>query len=49
MHKNRQQAIYIEADIISDINLMIDPQASKIVLTADFPNIYVVGNGENQI
>ena len=28
-----------EADVNSDINLMIDPEASKIALTAPFPNI----------
>ncbi|KIW15108.1 hypothetical protein PV08_07895 [Exophiala spinifera] len=38
-----------EADDNSDINLMIDPEASKIALTADFPNITIVGNAANQV
>ncbi|GME62966.1 Inosine uridine-preferring nucleoside hydrolase [Neofusicoccum parvum] len=29
----------MQADINGDINLMIDPEAAKIALTADFPNI----------
>jgi len=37
------------ADLQSDINLMIDPEASKIALTADFPNITIVGNAANQV
>ncbi|KAH7303382.1 inosine-uridine preferring nucleoside hydrolase [Stachybotrys elegans] len=37
------------ADINSDINLKIDPEASKIALTADFPSITLVGNGANQV
>ncbi|KAJ6103437.1 hypothetical protein N7486_005864 [Penicillium sp. IBT 16267x] len=36
------------ADLQSDINLMIDPEASKIALTADFPNITIAGNVANQ-
>lgn len=28
-----------QADINSDINLMVDPEATKIALTAPFPNI----------
>ncbi|KKY15497.1 putative inosine-uridine preferring nucleoside hydrolase [Phaeomoniella chlamydospora] len=36
------------ADLNSDINLMIDPEGSKIALTADFPNITIVGNAANQ-
>ena len=31
------------------INLMIDPEASKIALTADFPNITIAGNVANQV
>jgi len=38
-----------EADINSDINLMIDPEAAKIALTADFPSITIVGNAANQV
>ncbi|KAF8861909.1 nucleoside hydrolase [Acephala macrosclerotiorum] len=38
-----------QADINSDINLMIDPEASKITLTADFPNIITAGNVANQV
>lgn len=38
-----------EADINSDINLMIDPEASKIALTANFPNIVIAGNVANQV
>ncbi|KAL1869492.1 hypothetical protein Plec18167_007790 [Paecilomyces lecythidis] len=38
-----------QADINSDINLMIDPEASKIALTANFPNITIVGNSANQV
>lgn len=38
-----------QADINSDINLMIDPEASKIALTADFPNIIIAGNVANQV
>ncbi|CAI7580659.1 unnamed protein product [Penicillium bialowiezense] len=37
------------ADYQSDINLMIDPEASKIALTADFPNITIAGNVANQV
>jgi inosine-uridine nucleoside N-ribohydrolase len=38
-----------QADINSDINLMIDPESSKIALTADFPNIVIAGNVANQV
>lgn len=38
-----------QADINSDINLMIDPESSKIALTADFPNITIAGNVANQV
>lgn len=38
-----------EADINSDINLMIDPEASKIALAADFPSIVIAGNVANQV
>ncbi|KAJ5157764.1 uncharacterized protein N7482_008864 [Penicillium canariense] len=37
------------ADYQSDINLMIDPEASKIALTADFPSITIAGNVANQV
>ncbi|RAO68340.1 uncharacterized protein BHQ10_004352 [Talaromyces amestolkiae] len=35
-----------QADINSDINLMLDPEATKIALTASFPNI---SNAANQV
>ncbi|OBT71219.1 hypothetical protein VF21_09875 [Pseudogymnoascus sp. 05NY08] len=38
-----------QADINSDINLMIDPEASKIALTATFPSITIAGNVANQV
>ncbi|KAE8371998.1 Inosine/uridine-preferring nucleoside hydrolase domain-containing protein [Aspergillus bertholletiae] len=38
-----------QANINSDINLMIDPEASKIALNADFPEIIVAGNVANQV
>lgn len=38
-----------QADINSDINLMIDPEAAKIALTADFPSITIAGNVANQV
>lgn len=34
----------MDAAIWSDINLKVDPEASKIALNADFPNIIVAGN-----
>ncbi|KAI6814079.1 nucleoside hydrolase [Hortaea werneckii] len=37
------------ADLQSDINLMIDPEASKIAVKADFPNITFAGNVANQV
>ncbi|GES65826.1 inosine/uridine preferring nucleoside hydrolase [Aspergillus terreus] len=37
------------ADLQSDINLMIDPEAAKIALTADFPEITIAGNVANQV
>lgn len=37
------------ADLNSDINLMIDPEASKIALSADFPSITIAGNVANQV
>lgn len=39
----------LQADLVSDINLVIDPEAAKIALTADFPNITIVGNVANVI
>ncbi|KAJ9619230.1 hypothetical protein H2203_008559 [Taxawa tesnikishii (nom. ined.)] len=39
----------MQADWNSDINLMIDPEGTKIALTAPFPNITIVGNAANQI
>ncbi|KAL8342725.1 hypothetical protein RB598_004197 [Gaeumannomyces tritici] len=38
----------LQADINSDLNLKIDPEAAKIALTADFPSITLIGNGANQ-
>ncbi|KAI9639922.1 hypothetical protein NHQ30_011698 [Ciborinia camelliae] len=38
-----------QADINSDINLMMDPEASKIALTAAFPKITFAGNVANQV
>ncbi|KAI9924299.1 hypothetical protein MW887_007249 [Aspergillus wentii] len=40
---------FMQADINSDINLMIDPEAAKIALTASFPNITIAGNVANQV
>ncbi|KAI5294076.1 hypothetical protein KEM52_004737 [Ascosphaera acerosa] len=37
------------ADLQSDINLMVDPEASKIALNADFPELVVAGNVANQV
>jgi len=37
------------ADLQSDINLQIDPEAAKIALTAPFPNITISGNVANQV
>jgi inosine-uridine nucleoside N-ribohydrolase len=37
------------ADYQSDINLMIDPEAAKIALTADWKNVTVTGNVANQV
>ncbi|KAI5363105.1 putative inosine/uridine-preferring nucleoside hydrolase domain, ribonucleoside hydrolase [Septoria linicola] len=37
------------ADLQSDINLMIDPEGTKMALTADFPNITICGNVANQV
>lgn len=37
------------ADLQSDINLMIDPEAAKIALTADWRNVTVTGNVANQV
>lgn len=39
----------LEADINSDINLKIDPESAKIALTADFPNITMVGDAANAV
>ncbi|KZF19689.1 nucleoside hydrolase [Xylona heveae TC161] len=36
-------------DLNTDINTMYDPEASKIALTADFPNITIAGNVANSI
>ncbi|KAF4456836.1 nucleoside hydrolase [Fusarium albosuccineum] len=38
----------ILADLQNDINLKMDPEGSKIALTAPFPNITIVGNAANQ-
>lgn len=40
---------FLEADINSDINMKLDPEASKIVLTAPFPNITLVSNAANSV
>ncbi|KAJ4251869.1 hypothetical protein NW762_011166 [Fusarium torreyae] len=37
------------ADINSDINFKVDPEAAKIALTSNFPKISLVGNGANQV
>ncbi|KAK5000395.1 hypothetical protein LTR66_000752 [Elasticomyces elasticus] len=39
----------LQADISSDTNLMIDPEAAKIALTVAFPSITVAGNVANQV
>ncbi|KAH8801467.1 Inosine/uridine-preferring nucleoside hydrolase domain-containing protein [Xylogone sp. PMI_703] len=39
----------LQADINSDFNLIMDPEAAKIILTADFPHITMVGNVGNSI
>ncbi|KAK7524934.1 inosine-uridine preferring nucleoside hydrolase [Phyllosticta citriasiana] len=39
----------MQADLNSDINLIVDPEAAKIALTADFPNITIAGNVANQV
>ncbi|KAI5917601.1 Inosine/uridine-preferring nucleoside hydrolase domain-containing protein [Camillea tinctor] len=36
-----------QADINTDFNLKADPEAAKIVLTADFPNITLVSSASN--
>ncbi|CAG8086442.1 unnamed protein product [Penicillium salamii] len=38
-----------QANINSDINLMADPEAAKIAVTADFPEIIIAGNVANQV
>lgn len=38
-----------QADISSDINLMMDPEAAKIAFTANFPKITFAGNVANQV
>ncbi|RDW68482.1 inosine-uridine preferring nucleoside hydrolase-like protein [Coleophoma crateriformis] len=38
-----------QADDNSDINLMIDPEAAKITLTAAWPSIKIAGNVANQV
>lgn len=38
-----------QADINSDINLMIDPEAAQIALRADFPSITIAGNVANSV
>ncbi|QDS75907.1 hypothetical protein FKW77_002684 [Venturia effusa] len=38
-----------QADINSDINLIVDPEAAKIALTAPFPSITIAGNVANQV
>lgn len=38
-----------QANINSDINLIIDPEAAKIAFTANFPKITFAGNVANQV
>jgi len=38
-----------QADINSDINLMIDPEAAKIAFNANFPRIVLAANVVNQV
>lgn len=38
-----------KADLNSDINLMMDPESSKITLNADFPRIVIAGNVANSV
>ncbi|KAK4665665.1 hypothetical protein QC763_0064830 [Podospora pseudopauciseta] len=46
-----EQAIgdVLRADLVSDINFIVDPEATKIALTADFPNITLVANSANGV
>ncbi|KAK0671900.1 Inosine/uridine-preferring nucleoside hydrolase domain-containing protein [Cercophora samala] len=46
-----EQAIgdVLRADLVSDINFVVDPEATKIALTADFPNITLVANSANGV
>jgi inosine-uridine nucleoside N-ribohydrolase len=37
------------ANLNSDLNLMMDPEAAKIALNAEFPSITVAGNVANQV
>ncbi|KAK4649727.1 uncharacterized protein QC761_0024330 [Podospora bellae-mahoneyi] len=39
----------LQADLVSDINFIIDPEATKITLTAYFPNITLVANSANGV
>jgi len=39
----------LEADINTDINLKIDPEASKIALTAPWPSVTLVGDAANSV
>lgn len=39
----------LQADLSSDINLMVDPEAAKIAFTANFPKITFAGNVANQV
>ncbi|KAJ6556584.1 Inosine/uridine-preferring nucleoside hydrolase domain-containing protein [Mycena vulgaris] len=37
----------LQADLVSDINFVVDPEATKIALSAAFPKITLVGNAAN--
>ncbi|PHH89915.1 hypothetical protein CDD83_4978 [Cordyceps sp. RAO-2017] len=37
------------ANLQSDINFKLDPEGTKVVLTAPFPHITIVGNAANQV
>lgn len=38
-----------DADNYPQINFMIDPEAAKIAINADFPDINIAGNVANQV
>lgn len=49
MPEGSKGVLNVYLPLVSQINLMIDPEASKIALTADFPNITIAGNVANQV